>query len=68
MALTQSRRQLVTPKWASPGEVITLLRHSLGVGRQRDQGWRVSSQTEMIGAGKFGSAKVPMATRNRRPR
>lgn len=26
------------------------------------QGWRDSSHTAMVGAGKFGSAKVPMAT------
>jgi hypothetical protein len=25
------------------------------------QGWRDSSQTEIVGAGKFGSAKAPMA-------
>jgi hypothetical protein len=26
------------------------------------QGWCVSSQTEIVGAGKFGSAKLPIAT------
>jgi putative tryptophan/tyrosine transport system substrate-binding protein len=31
-------------------------------GGNETQGWRVSSHTEMVGAGKFGSAKLPMAT------
>jgi hypothetical protein len=28
------------------------------------QGWRDSSHTAMVGAGKFGSAKLPIATAN----
>jgi hypothetical protein len=31
-------------------------------GGKETQGWRVSSHTAMVGAGKFGSAKLPMAT------
>jgi hypothetical protein len=30
-------------------------------GGKETQGWRDSSHTAMIGAGKFGSAKLPMA-------
>ena len=34
-----------------------------GVSGGKDtQGWRVSSHTAMVGGGKFGSAKLPMAT------
>jgi hypothetical protein len=34
-----------------------------GVSGSKDtQGWRDSSQTAIVGAGKFGSAKLPMAT------
>src|SRR5215469_12642014 len=34
-----------------------------GVSGGKDtQGWRDSSHTTMVGAGKFGSAKLPMAT------
>src|SRR5215471_19290252 len=31
-------------------------------GGKEIQGWRDSSHTAMVGAGKFGSAKLPMAT------
>jgi hypothetical protein len=31
-------------------------------GGREIQGWRDSSHTAMVGAGKFGSAKLPMAT------
>src|SRR5262249_11544046 len=31
-------------------------------GGKESQGWRDSSHTAMVGAGKFGSAKLPMAT------
>jgi hypothetical protein len=31
-------------------------------GGRETQGWRDSSLTLMVGAGKFGSAKLPMAT------
>src|SRR5271165_1839479 len=31
-------------------------------GGKETQGWRDSSHTAMLGAGKFGSAKLPMAT------
>ena len=31
-------------------------------GGKQTQGWRDSSQTAIVGAGKFGSAKLPMAT------
>jgi hypothetical protein len=31
-------------------------------GGKKTQGWRGSSHTAMVGAGKFGSAKLPMAT------
>src|SRR5262249_34437679 len=31
-------------------------------GNKETQGWRDSSHTAMVGAGKFGSAKLPMAT------
>jgi hypothetical protein len=31
-------------------------------GGKETQGWRDSSHTAMVGAGKFGSAKLPMAT------
>jgi len=31
-------------------------------GGMETQGWRDSSHTAMVGAGKFGSAKLPMAT------
>jgi hypothetical protein len=31
-------------------------------GGRETQGWRVSSHTAMVGAGKLGSAKLPMAT------
>jgi hypothetical protein len=31
-------------------------------GGRETQGWRDSSHTPMVGAGKFGSAKLPMAT------
>jgi hypothetical protein len=31
-------------------------------GGNKTQGWRDSSHTAMVGAGKFGSAKLPMAT------
>ena len=31
-------------------------------GGSETQGWRDSSHTAMVGAGKFGSAKLPMAT------
>jgi hypothetical protein len=31
-------------------------------GGKETQGWRDSSHTPMVGAGKFGSAKLPMAT------
>jgi hypothetical protein len=31
-------------------------------GGKATQGWRDSSHTAMVGAGKFGSAKLPMAT------
>jgi hypothetical protein len=32
------------------------------LGGKETQGWRDSSHTPMVGAGKFGSAKLPMAT------
>jgi len=32
------------------------------LGGKETQGWRDSSHTAMVGAGKFGSAKLPMAT------
>ena len=32
------------------------------LGGKETQGWRASSHTAMVGAGKFGSAKLPMAT------
>jgi len=31
-------------------------------GGKETQGWRDSSHTAIVGAGKFGSAKLPMAT------
>src|SRR6516165_7241783 len=31
-------------------------------GDRESQGWRDSSHTPIVGAGKFGSAKLPMAT------
>jgi hypothetical protein len=31
-------------------------------GGKENQGWRDSSHTAMVGAGKFGSAKLPIAT------
>jgi hypothetical protein len=31
-------------------------------GGKETQGWRDSSHTPIVGAGKFGSAKLPMAT------
>jgi hypothetical protein len=31
-------------------------------GGKETQGWRDSSHTAMVGVGKFGSAKLPMAT------
>jgi hypothetical protein len=47
------------------GAHITLLRRPLGrrvSGGKETQEWRVSSHTAMVGAGKFGSAKLPMGT------
>jgi hypothetical protein len=34
-------------------------------GGKENQGWRDSSHTAMVGAGKFGSAKLPIATARR---
>jgi len=61
--LPTHRRSAVT-WWRTTGFFYPCFAMRLGgvSGGKDIQGWRDSSHTPMVGAGKFGSAKVPMAT------
>src|SRR5262245_53694368 len=52
--LAEDRRRLFHPCFATRLGGVS--------GGKESQGWRDSSHTAMVGAGKFGSAKLPMAT------
>jgi FtsP/CotA-like multicopper oxidase with cupredoxin domain len=52
--LPEDRRRLFHPCFAARLGGVS--------GGKESQGWRDSSHTAMVGAGKFGSAKLPMAT------
>ena len=50
-------------RWLTVDRKVKLPATAGGVSGGKDtQGWRDSSHTAMVGAGKYGSAKLPMAT------